>query len=82
MHEKINFPQFRKYKNGQSFFRIESPEKFIELKRTAQGFEKYIIEAKILPDRNLIMDMLVDYEKYWDRITEEEFEDIHAQLTS
>ncbi len=38
------------------------------------------IEAKILPDRVYIQDMLTDYEQYWDVSTENEFENSLAYI--
>ncbi|KAA3652390.1 MAG: hypothetical protein DWP98_01305 [Bacteroidetes bacterium] len=70
---KIKFPQFRRYSNELSYFKIWSEKKFDEYKITGKKLEKYEFEAKILPDRNYIHDMLYQYEPYWDLINEEEF---------
>jgi hypothetical protein len=76
----MEFPQFRKYKNGKSFFKIESMSNFIEVQLLGSRFIKYEIEAKILPDRNFIQDMLVDYEKNWDVISADEFNIVYNKI--
>ncbi len=69
----MEFPQFRKYKNNLSYFKIHSFESFTEWKLNGTKLEEIKIEAKILPDRNYINDMLTNYEPYWDVIDEEVF---------
>lgn len=69
----MKFPQFRKYKNDMSYFKIISNESFVEWKRNGVRFEEIHFEAKILPDRNYINDMLSNYEPYWDVVSEEDF---------
>ena len=71
----MKFPQYRKYKNDLSFFKIESPDVFTEWKSLGIHWEKNHFKAEILPDRNYIADMLFNYEPYWDKITEKEFEE-------
>lgn len=70
----MKFPQYRKYKNGFSYFKIESTSHFTEYKTLGSKIEVYHFEAKILPDRNFISDMLVDYEMHWDLIEQDEFD--------
>ena len=69
----MNFPQYRKYKNDLSYFKIESNDRFIEWKRMINNWEEIEIEATILPDRVFIMDMLEVNSLYWDVISEKEF---------
>lgn len=54
----MQFPQYRKYPNEASYFRIESPEVFEELKKIGERWTIERYEAKILPDRNFIHDLL------------------------
>jgi hypothetical protein len=71
----MEFPQYRKYPNDKSFFRIESPEAFTELKR--MGSKHYSIHhqrAEIHPDRMYIMDMLQMQDAHWVISTQSEFE--------
>jgi len=76
----MEFPQYRKYKNGKSFFKIMSMDKFIEIQLIGHQFLKYEMEAKILPDRNYIHDMLLDYTQNWDLITAEEFDKVNNKV--
>ena len=76
----MEFPQYRKYKNGLSYFKIESKESFIEWKKTGNRWEKFEFKVKILPDRNYINDMLLDYEHHWDALSDLEFEQFLATV--
>ncbi|MEQ8908656.1 MAG: hypothetical protein RIC95_05660 [Vicingaceae bacterium] len=70
----MEFPQFRRYKNQRSYFEIRSNEHFIEYKVEGKKLAKYEIHAKILPERNLIQDMLYQAEPYWENIDRETLE--------
>lgn len=75
------FPQYRKYKNNKSYFKILSNDKFEEIiVRNGDKYFYHEFTAKILPDRNLISDMLSSYMAHWDVITEEEYEAIKKKL--
>ncbi len=57
---EITFPVFRKYKNNKHFFKIINENEFDEISFIGS---KVIVTkhlAKILPDRNLISDLLHD----------------------
>lgn len=57
---QITFPTYRKYKNHKNFFKIISENEFEEISFIGS---KVIVTkhlAKILPDRNLIADLLHD----------------------
>ena len=69
----MKFPQYRKYKNGQSYFKVTSESTFIEYKLMGHKIDEYSIEAKILPDRNYIHDLLYNYQEHWDKIDESNF---------
>lgn len=71
--EKIQYPQYRKYLNGKSYFKIVSPDEVEELQMIGDKFIFHIIKAKILPDRNFIYDITFDYKTNWVEITEEEY---------
>lgn len=76
MKVEINFPQYRKYKNGKSFFKIISPTEWEEIQIIGSQKTNHHFEVKILPDRNFINDMLFDYENNWIKIEENEYNDI------
>jgi hypothetical protein len=71
----IQFPQYRKYLNGQSYFKIISAEEMTELKIIGSLYEVHHLKVKILPDRNLLHDLLNDYAAFAEAIDEMEFED-------
>lgn len=71
----MEFPQYRRYKNHQSYFKILSSDKFEEYKCMGKKVEKFSFKAKILPDRNYLQDLLFNYEDYWESIDEQEFND-------
>jgi hypothetical protein len=70
---EISYPQYRKYKNGRSFFRISSNSTFDEIQVLGSRYFLHPFTAKILPDRNLIYDMTFDFELNWEQITEADF---------
>lgn len=71
----MEFPQYRRYKNKKSYFKILSEEEFVEYKLTGKRLESHRFKVKILPDRNYIQDMLHDCEPYWEVIGESEFQE-------
>lgn len=77
MTEKnLSYPQYRKYSNNKSYFKVLSPSKFEEIKVISNNKTIHLFEAKILPDRNFISDMTFNYEKYWIKIDAKEYENI------
>jgi hypothetical protein len=77
--DKIIFPQFRRYKNVETYFKIESPESFEEIR----GFgSKWIMEThpvKILPDRNFVYDLLYDFTAFAEEISPETYFEIREK---
>ena len=69
----MEFPQYRRYKNALSYFKINSESTFIEYKLLGNKIEKYAVEAKILPDRNYIHDLLYEYGEHWEKLDESSF---------
>ena len=69
----ITFPTYRKYKNNKNFFKIINENEFEEISFIGS---KVIVTkhlAKILPDRNLITDLLHD-NNFSNQSTKEEYE--------
>lgn len=73
---EISYPVYRQYKNGLSWFRIESPERFTEVRKMGSVYLVTVLEAKILPDRNLIHDLVLDYFDFAFDIPAEIFENV------
>ncbi len=70
---QITFPTYRKYKNNKNFFKIINENEFEEISFIGS---KVIVTkhlAKILPDRNLITDLLHD-NNFSNQSTKEEYE--------
>lgn len=74
--KNLSYPQYRKYSNNKSYFKVLNPSKFEEIKVIGNNKTIHLFEAKILPDRNFIYDMTFDYEKYWIKIDAKEYENI------
>lgn len=74
MNTKITYPQYRKYSNNKSYFKIISPTQFEEIKITGSSKKLHLFEAKILPDRNFISDMTFDCKGNWLKIDQSEYE--------
>lgn len=72
MPHTTGFPQYRKYANNRNFFKISSTLDFEEI--SFIGSKKIVRQHKamILPDRNLVQDLLHD-PAFAETITEEEY---------
>lgn len=75
----ITYPVYRKYLNELSWFCIESPERFIEVRKLGSRFLQSVHEVKILPDRNLIYDLVLNYTEFAVEIDAAEFEKVQNQ---
>tara|TARA_R110002049_G_scaffold166649_5_gene332771 strand:- start:4527 stop:4775 length:249 start_codon:yes stop_codon:yes gene_type:complete len=82
MTENFEFPQYRMYKNGKSVFKVSSIYSFIELQLIGSNVIQHSVEAKILPDRNFISDMLYDFEENWDKISAEDYKVFADKINS
>lgn len=61
------------YRNGKSYFKIFSGSEFeeVQLIGTKKIVQRH--QAKILPDRNFIYDLLLNYEDFAVESSEEEY---------
>jgi hypothetical protein len=57
MQEQV-FPLYRRYSGTQTWFEVLSPSVFRELKIMPHGFSFSYFEARILPDRNYLHDLI------------------------
>jgi hypothetical protein len=73
---EISFPVYRQYKNGLSWFRFESADHFTEVRKIGSKYISSVHEAMILPDRNFIHDLVLDYEAFAVEIQAKEFEKV------
>lgn len=71
--EDINFPAYRKYKNGKSYFKIVSRNEFEEIQVIGSRKMTHHVIATQLPEMNHIYDLVYNAE-IADQISREEFE--------
>jgi hypothetical protein len=76
----IQYPQYRKYINGKSYFKISSATEWEEIQIIGSKYIFNQFTVKIMPDRNYIYDMTFDYEKNWLAIGSEEYEAIKLMV--
>lgn len=72
----MTFPQYRKYTNNKSYFKIISNTQWEEKQLLGSKVILNSFEAKILPDRNFLNDMLTNYGNHWLVIDEVEYNSI------
>lgn len=69
----MKFPLYRKYSNNKSYFKVFSNDKFEEIQFIGKHCYIETFEVKILPDRNFISDLIVNYGGHWLSIDEKEY---------
>ena len=74
------YPQYRKYKNNKSYFKISSTTSFEEVQVFNNTYTLHLFEAKILPDRNFIHDLTFQYHNYCDVISENDYLEIKKKV--
>lgn len=75
------FPVFRKTLNEKSYYRINSPTRFIEIQLIGSQGLIHEVEAKIFPEKMFIADLIANQNGSWLAINEEEFTIIYQRLT-
>jgi hypothetical protein len=73
------YPQYRKYPNNKSYFKILSATAWEEIQVIGKKHILHNFTVKIMPDRNFIHDMTFDYQNNWEVITEKEYEEQHSK---
>jgi len=74
--ESMKYPQYRRYKNGLSYFKIFSPVLAEEIKVVGSKRFTYTIEAKQYPEKVFINDLLLNYTAFADEISGDAYEKI------
>ena len=69
------FPLFRRYMHGDTYYRINSQENFDELMVIGKFFVYKNFQARILPEYQLIIDLLDNTENRWESIEEKDFDE-------
>lgn len=52
------FPAYRRLPNHRNYYRIEAPDRMLEIRVMGRYYAETLIEARILPERLLIADLL------------------------
>ncbi|MCZ4408108.1 hypothetical protein O3Q51_04780 [Cryomorphaceae bacterium 1068] len=73
------FPQYRKYPNNKSYFKVLSNESFEEIHVIGKKYFLTKVDAKILPDRHFIADMIAASAS-WVKIEESEYANVLLQV--
>jgi hypothetical protein len=76
MNTSITYPQYRKYPNNKTYFKIVSPVEWEEIQVIGTKHILHSFTVKIMPDRNYLHDMTFNYERNWVKIEEEEYETV------
>ena len=77
----MEFPQFRKLKNGRSYYQITAPNAFIEMQLVGSKWFKYEFEVSQFPDLLRIQEMLLNQSLFLP-CTPEEFRSIQTTLNN
>ena len=68
------FPLFRRYLHGNTYYRINSQENFDELMVIGRYFVYKNFQARILPEYQLIIDLIDNAENRWEIIESKDFD--------
>ena len=69
----MDFPQYRKYKNIETYFKIISEKKFEEISSLGGKYMQYKVIATKYPEMLRIQDMLSCKDQVWEIIEENEY---------
>ena len=70
----IQFPQYRRYLHGNTYYRVNSLENFDELMVVGKFYVFRNFQARILPEYQMIIDLIDNAENRWEVIGKEDFE--------
>jgi hypothetical protein len=74
--EDIKFPVYRKYKNNKNYFKIINASLFEEIRIIGSKKTVMRTEAKLLPEKIFVQDLLFNYHAMADVIGEEEYSSV------
>ena len=78
----INYPQFRKYKNEKTYFKIFSGNEWEEIQLIGSQYKVQQYKVSIFPDRNFLHDLTFEYQNNWQKIEEEEYKEVLKKATN
>lgn len=67
------FPQYRKYKNIETYFKIISDREFEEISVVGEKYMVHYVKANQYPEIIRIQDMLSNEAGLWEILTEEDY---------
>lgn len=73
------FPMFRRYSNRRNYYRINSTDNFDELLIIGNQYVYSNFQANILPEFQLVVDLIENADQRWEPITEKDFEEKLAE---
>ena len=73
LDKNIQFPQYRRYKNGLSYFKILSFTEFEEVQVIGNKRVLNKVTASQYPEKVFINDLLFGYEGFAEQINEEQY---------
>jgi hypothetical protein len=65
------FPQYRQFVGGAHLYRIEGPDRFVELQRIGKGWVRHTVRAEAYPEKVRIREMLDNVEGRYPLLAEE-----------
>ena len=71
-----DFPQYRKYKELNTWYKISGINEFSEIKQVGEGYLMVKVEAQIYPEKLRVQDMLNCHEGRWEELSEEEWQKV------
>lgn len=78
----IDYPQYRRLSNFRSYYRITGPSFAEEIQVMGSSYMIHNIEAKILPERLLIQDMISGQDGVYIPVSSDEYEEFVAGCRS
>jgi hypothetical protein len=75
----VKYPIYRKYSNNKSYFKVLDESHFEEIQILGSRYLLYSFEAKILPDRNLMHDMVEMSGGGWEEIDAKTYEELREK---
>ena len=79
LDKNIQFPQYRRYKNGLSYFKILSNTEFEEIQVIGEKRIVNRVVASQYPEKVFINDLLFKYKEFAEEIGEKEYLSITAR---
>lgn len=73
MTDQIDYPLYRKYAHGRTYFKVISEEEFEELRFENGRWVPELYKAAIYPDRTYLHELIHHPEKHWIVIGEMEY---------